>query len=77
MTFTRQQVRALNHLAPIYKAMSGKSDEEKELFLEQTYLIWSDYCPIHRSLDMEQKEFEWKKLQHKNVRKICMQRSIT
>lgn len=63
MTFTRQEVRALKHLAPMYKNVRGKSKEVQEDFFERAYLIWFDYCPLFRSLDMNEKDFE--KCKHK------------
>ncbi len=50
--------------------MASKSAREKALFLEQAYLIWFDYCPIHRDIDMEKDMFEWKVAKQK---KVCYQ----
>lgn len=72
MTFTAQEIRALKHLAPLYKSVRGKSAREKNEFFEQAYLIWFDYCPVYRPIDMEKEEYEWrKKGQLKVFRGVC------
>ena len=70
MTFSAQEIRALRHLYPLYKSMAGKSAREKALFFEQAYLIWFDYCPIYRDIDMDKGTFEEKVAKEK---KVCYQ----
>ena len=50
--------------------MAGKSAHEKALFFEQAYLIWFDYCPIYRDIDMDKGTFEEKVAKEK---KVCYQ----
>lgn len=67
MTFTEQEIRALRHLWPMYKDVCGESTEEKKAFFEKAYLIWFDYCPMHRPIEMGTEEFEWLKNGRKKV----------
>ena len=61
MPFTAEEICALKHLAPMYRSVRGKSEEEKKDFMKKAYLIWADYCPLYRSIDMDKDEFEWRK----------------
>ena len=52
----------------MYKAVRGKPDSVKNAFFEKAYLIWFDYCPMFRSIDLEADEYEWRKrCQHKVI----------
>jgi hypothetical protein len=37
------------------------------VFFEKAYLIWFDYCPMHRPIEMGKEEFEWLKNGRKKV----------
>lgn len=51
----------------MYKEVRGKSNEVKNTFFEKAYMIWFDYCPMYRSIDMDAEEYEWRKRQQHTV----------
>lgn len=68
--FSRDEMRALAILGPMYRQASQKKSEDAvENFFKHAYLIWNDHCPlIDQDFDADSERHMWLISQREKVR---------